>query len=72
MEKELKKKTSVEEAQTPQESIPFDSWFSEKVMSRNRVSAHHYNTLKTFFYKQGLTEQESSQDYDSALKIFGF
>ena len=73
MEKEQKKKMSVEsKADAAVETISFDSWFTFKVSEKRKVMAHHYDTLKAYFKKQGLSEQEESKDFDAALKMFGF
>lgn len=72
MEKEQKKKTYAPKADAASEAMSFDTWFTFKVAEKRKVMPHHYDTLKAYFKKQGLTEQEQSEDFDSALKMFGF
>jgi hypothetical protein len=84
MEKESKNKNIMNDAQSEATSQPatpkakqeelmnFDHWFMVKVSQKKKVQAHHYETIKAFFKKQGLSEDESTTKFDSALKMFGY
>jgi hypothetical protein len=77
MEKESKKKTFIDDAQESApakkaEPVNFDHWFMVKVSQKRKVQAHHYEAIWAFFKKQGLSENEESNDFESALKAFGY
>lgn len=74
MENETKPKRErqPQAAKAAPEVVAFDTWFTVKVSQRRKVRAHHYETLKAYFKKQGLSENEPNDKFEAALKSFGY
>ena len=73
--KEFKKNQESQTDETPVievSSIEYQSWFSRSLKSNEKLQAHHYPVILSFFKSQQLTEVESESAYDAALKKFGY
>lgn len=70
--KEQDKSMADEKERQGSKKVQYTHWFTAKMKAHKKLRAHHYDAILAFFKSKKLTETESTDKFDSALKDFGF
>ena len=71
MAKEYKSEEQKPQEKKKPELLSFNVWFSELIMKNDKVKANHMMAIKAHFRSIGITESETAETYEDALKHYG-